>query len=140
MSMRCHNIWSVCSKMQSDARFHPLWKEEADRMSRASSRCLLAQTYLARLLENGKLSHDRDGTWPQGSPEHACFLASGLDSIYVLLKALRLGWGRKLGREKRKIQEPERQYPLPSRQQWAYFYIRHMGQRAYVVISNTASS
>ena len=83
VSMRSHNIWSVCSKIQSDARFHPLWKEEADRMSCTSSRCLLAQTYLAWLLENDKLSHDRDGTWPQGSPEHACFLASGLDFTYV---------------------------------------------------------
>lgn len=75
----------------------------------------------------------------QGARHHrACLLPRTLTSSAY-------GEGAKSGRKavrkrKAKTWETERWHSLHSLKQWVYFYLCHKGQRAHVVISNTASS
>lgn len=122
--------------MQSNPQCHPPveargWQDELC----TSSRFLLAQTYPAWLLENDKLSHNNGD--PQGSTEHVCFSGSRL--CLCISKARRVG-GK--GVRKRKAQNLRNQkvtsVALPAAM--GLFLHPRMGHRAYVVISNTASS
>lgn len=128
---------NVCSKTQPSCWLSPLWKRKDARMDAVLPHGAPCPNSLC--LAVGRQWPGPQQWWHRAPRHHrACLLPRTLTSSAY-------GEGAKSGRKavrkrKAKTWETERWHSLHSLKQWVYFYLCHKGQRAHVVISNTASS